>query len=315
MINTVSDTIHVKAQYGNQLRRFSMKKIECTGTGTVNSLYTNLVDKIVKLFAIPRNFQLKYKDDEGDLITISSDIELKFAINLFFNSTLRLTVDVHTPVGIDGWKRHDEHELKRRHGRKDVAHHAWKGHGYHALIGHGHYGWKGCGDDKMGCGRKGRGGCRGRGGWNLMNIENKIVMISRKRDLVLERIESLRKENGSGDFERLECILRRLDSKLLKLKEFASEKNNTDTTCQKELVLYDDKKCERRGSRRCRRGGKWRNDPLFVTICDLKKEKRELKMVLRKGFESESEKANAEKRINGIKQEIRQIFINRREKS
>jgi len=75
--------IHCKVQYGNEFRRFLLK-----------DSYAALLEQVRTLFSFEsvEDLCIKYTDDEGDLVTISSDEELVFAIELFPNSVLRLTV-------------------------------------------------------------------------------------------------------------------------------------------------------------------------------------------------------------------------------
>jgi len=75
---------HCKVQYGNEYRRFLYE----------NTQYLPLLAQIKRLFGFsdPEDVILKYKDEDGDMVTISSDEELVFAIGLFTGSVLRLTV-------------------------------------------------------------------------------------------------------------------------------------------------------------------------------------------------------------------------------
>jgi len=75
--------IHCKVQYRNEFRRFH-----------TTAQFDSFLDQIKRLFNFPEaaNFLLKYKDEEGDMVTISSNEELLFAIELFSGSVLRLVV-------------------------------------------------------------------------------------------------------------------------------------------------------------------------------------------------------------------------------
>jgi len=81
--------IHIKATCENENRRF------CIAEAKFDSL-KKLVSNLFSL-ADGADFTVKYKDDENDLVTISSDDELAFAINLFPTDILRIVVEVHKP--------------------------------------------------------------------------------------------------------------------------------------------------------------------------------------------------------------------------
>jgi len=75
--------IHCKVSTQDQIRRFFVSSAE----------YNALAEQISQLFGFANDsIVLKYTDDEGDSITISSDAELAFAIDIS-KATLRLTVD------------------------------------------------------------------------------------------------------------------------------------------------------------------------------------------------------------------------------
>jgi len=78
-----NNEIHCKVQYGNEIRRFLLQ-----------GSYDAMLDQIREYFGLEmdENFSIKYTDDEGDLVTISSDEELMFAVDLFANTVLRLTI-------------------------------------------------------------------------------------------------------------------------------------------------------------------------------------------------------------------------------
>jgi len=76
--------IHCKVQFENVYRRFLYP----------SSQYAPLLAQIKRLFGFSdvEEVMLKYKDEEGDLVTVSSNEELVFAIELFTGSVLRLNV-------------------------------------------------------------------------------------------------------------------------------------------------------------------------------------------------------------------------------
>lgn len=77
--------IHIKATCENENRRFCISEAK----------FETLKQMISHLFSIEsgNEFTLKYKDDENDLVTISSDEELAFAVNLFPTDILRIVID------------------------------------------------------------------------------------------------------------------------------------------------------------------------------------------------------------------------------
>jgi 16S rRNA G966 N2-methylase RsmD len=76
--------IHCKVQYGDVYRRFLYQSTQ----------YAPLLAQIKRLFGFSdvEEVMLKYKDEEGDMVTVSSTEELVFAIELFTGSVLKLNV-------------------------------------------------------------------------------------------------------------------------------------------------------------------------------------------------------------------------------
>jgi hypothetical protein len=78
--------IHCKVSCNDQFRRFLFNGTE------FNSLYS----KVQQVLDLNKEFVLKYKDNEGDLISISSNEELFSAQNYSEGNVLRLTAVVNT---------------------------------------------------------------------------------------------------------------------------------------------------------------------------------------------------------------------------
>jgi hypothetical protein len=90
-------TIPVKISYKNDLRRISID---------TDTTFQALKDTISKLFHIPTpdvpHMEIQYKDDEGDMIVMCTDIELKEAFYLVKESStpaLRLTLEINSSKG------------------------------------------------------------------------------------------------------------------------------------------------------------------------------------------------------------------------
>jgi hypothetical protein len=86
MQNNVNESIvHCKVFYNNEFRRFPLSK----GFSLVD-----LISKIKTLLSLDSDFTIKYKDEEDDWITLSSDVELETGLSLSNNNLFRLSVTV-----------------------------------------------------------------------------------------------------------------------------------------------------------------------------------------------------------------------------
>jgi len=89
-MNTSNEnTVTVKVAFGEELRRFSVQ----------DPSFAKLVAQVQELFKIDGAAELciKYKDDESDKITMSSDLELKEALAISAGGILRLEIAVKQP--------------------------------------------------------------------------------------------------------------------------------------------------------------------------------------------------------------------------
>jgi len=79
--NSSNKLVSVKLDFYGELRRFS----------TLGTSFRTLVDEIISVLSIGKGKEIvvKYRDEEGDLITMSTDMELKAALS---GSLLRLQV-------------------------------------------------------------------------------------------------------------------------------------------------------------------------------------------------------------------------------
>jgi hypothetical protein len=103
-----SAPIHCKIQNGDEYRRFLL----------TSSQYTVLLKQIKTIFNYDADqvLVIRYKDDEGDLVTLSSDEELLFALEIFSGSVLRLSI--HT--------EQQRERCGRPHGGERGPYHHWE---------------------------------------------------------------------------------------------------------------------------------------------------------------------------------------------
>eukprot|EP01091_Cochliopodium_minus_P020913 TRINITY_DN930_c0_g1_i1.p1 TRINITY_DN930_c0_g1~~TRINITY_DN930_c0_g1_i1.p1 ORF type:complete len:416 (-),score=150.99 TRINITY_DN930_c0_g1_i1:93-1340(-) len=112
----------------------------------VDVSYTSLIKQVGQLFSLQEgSFVLKYKDDEGDLVTVGSELEYKEALGSFQQNILRLSVYETKKEEEKGrcgrnWKSkckskegENEQPKEHHHGRRGHGHHHGRhhGHGYH----------------------------------------------------------------------------------------------------------------------------------------------------------------------------------------
>jgi hypothetical protein len=104
-----STGIHCKVTCNDQMRRF---QLSCTE-------FSSLQDQVIKLLGLDREFVLKYKDNENDMITISSNEELACAIEISRNENaglFRLTVFFPEPSSVPSFHI-PHHHHHPEHGR------------------------------------------------------------------------------------------------------------------------------------------------------------------------------------------------------
>jgi hypothetical protein len=102
--------IHFKVAANNSFRRFSLSNV------TLASLKT----QVASLFGITdlNGWSIKYKDEENQLVTISSDEELLFAIQLHGGKVLRLEISISSTAEKQG--NSSRHEGRREGNRARV---------------------------------------------------------------------------------------------------------------------------------------------------------------------------------------------------
>jgi len=84
MSNTI-DNIHVKLQQNDEYRRFII---------TRSCKFIELCDKIKSILNLKEDFALKYKDEEEEWITISSDMELETGLLIANGQLFRLQISL-----------------------------------------------------------------------------------------------------------------------------------------------------------------------------------------------------------------------------
>jgi len=111
--------IHCKVQNGDEYRRFLLN----------SSQYTVLLKQIKTIFNYDAEqvLVIRYKDDEGDLVTLSSDEELLFALEIFSGSVLRLSIHTEQQKERCGGPHSHGGERGGRWGEKGPHHHWERG--------------------------------------------------------------------------------------------------------------------------------------------------------------------------------------------
>jgi hypothetical protein len=135
--NNANDIVHCKLQYGDEFRRFLIPK--------KSSSISDLKDKIRTILTLETDFTVKYKDEENEWITISSDLELETGLMLI-ESLFRITVcPINSPLpahanvsstppaatsdedlGSKKWKRKDFHSYGKKDWKENKGEKPWK---------------------------------------------------------------------------------------------------------------------------------------------------------------------------------------------
>jgi len=104
MENTNQTTIHVKAEFNKEFRRFEMKE----------TTFSLLVDHLRATFKLDGPIKVLFLDDEKDLILIDSDADFAYAASLS-GPLLRLTVEIASQENAEA--KQDEADCWRKRGR------------------------------------------------------------------------------------------------------------------------------------------------------------------------------------------------------
>jgi len=176
--------IHCKVQYENVYRRFLYQ----------SSQYAPLLAQIKRLFGFSdvEEVMLKYKDEEGDLVTVSSNEELVFAIELFTGSVLRLNVVTENKT-----KRPNRRCQRGGENRPQRNGQFWRERWHQKLLA------------------------------NPELLAQKIDRLNQKRDQLRNRIDSI-KQNGPRQQNKWnpEKKLERVESRLANLQSLSVKQNN-----------------------------------------------------------------------------------------
>jgi len=205
-------TIHCKVSCNDQFRRFLF----------IGTEFSSLFAQVKQLLALDKEFVLKYKDNEGDLITITSNEELACALSYSEKKLLRLVAvpkDVSSISDSDNTSDSDSPVCPRgfpKLGRGLGRHmHGGGGHGgYHGC--HGGYGFHGGHGHFQG----GHGGCHGREhrhgghghGWGPEMFKARLTS---KRDFIKSKLDELEKVTEKTPEQQQKVL--RLQFKLKKI--------------------------------------------------------------------------------------------------
>eukprot|EP01123_Difflugia_compressa_P001175 TRINITY_DN1134_c0_g1_i2.p1 TRINITY_DN1134_c0_g1~~TRINITY_DN1134_c0_g1_i2.p1 ORF type:complete len:332 (+),score=67.51 TRINITY_DN1134_c0_g1_i2:99-1094(+) len=203
-------SLHCKVSFDDQIRRFQFN----SPSGGVESNFSILQTRIRTLFGIVGEFTLRFKDNEGDLVLVESDDELKYA---FAESAglLRIFVElknqpsnVSTTSTIDRSSLDDPSSTSLNHDK--------------------------CGHGKHGRGRGGGRGGRGRCG------KTKIERLTFKREYILSLLATPEVTADERKRQRLQRKLESIETRLAILNSKTTSTDTTTTTTQSETVKVND---------------------------------------------------------------------------
>jgi len=270
------------------------------------------------LFSFPEGATvlLKYKDEEGDMVTISSNEELLFAIELFSGSVLRLVLlDQNT----EDFGRH-------LHGRGH--HHPCHKGGKFGPRAHSFHGGRGYGCHKGGENR----GAFWREKWiqklkdNPEHLEKIVNRLSTKRDNIREKVESRQCEPHHQ--QHLEFKLNKIESRLAHLQDLKKEQNNTPvsecspsgpTETEQQQPCHVPSHCSNKDELlEALRQGKERREQLVIELSavttDIEQKKSEIKSCRFQARSGGCQKEDIHQRIAGLKEGIGMIRQNQQQK-
>jgi len=176
--------IHCKVQYGNEYRRFLYQ----------NAQYAPFLAQIKRIFGFSDTDEvmLKYKDEDGDMVTVSSDEELVFAIGLFIGAVLRLNV-----ITVNNTNKRPRRCHKEGEGRPQRNGEFWRERWHQKLQA------------------------------NPELLAHKINKLTQKRDFLSNRLDS-NNQNGPRQHNRWnpEKKLAQIETRLANLQSLSAKQNN-----------------------------------------------------------------------------------------
>jgi len=190
MMQTTENGVHCKVICENDIRRFLF----------VSTEFGSLKGQIQRICSINTEFVLKYSDDEGDMITLSTDNELSFALSCMDNrKVLRLCVvlvDAPAPEKMEVTCPIVEVGCGKKWKRKSGCGRGKK--------------WNENRGDGKGKRRENKERCGGR--WkNPEGVDRRQIKIERLNS-VIERLSKIPKEEGN--FDRRQEKIQKLEHKL-----------------------------------------------------------------------------------------------------
>jgi len=272
-MNQISNTgIHCKVIWNDQIRRFQFSGTE----------FTSLQDQVRQLLGLNREFVLKYKDNEGDMITVSSTEELACAIDISKKTDgglIRFTVfpvpeteqtrpfcHLEQHHGLVHREFHHPSDFPPEHGgrhcHRDHPHGEAPEHGSpfcHRGRGRGRWGggsgrWSKEGGDEFPCKNR---------------LEKRKAKLTFKRDMWKAYLTSLEQQAGplSPDEEKKKLIFRekvtRMDEILAQINQNcppkeSCEKSDSLTSVGKEEKFHYDKDLSDKKFRKCHKNKEYK---------------------------------------------------------
>jgi len=234
-----------------------------------------LNEQVKKLLNLDgKEFVLKYKDNEGDLISISTNEELAFAISFSDGALLRLTAtvpsdtqqtafDVTCEFEHPGGPFHGKFPREFGHGHGH-GHGHWHGHGH----GRGRGGWRG------GRGPYERPGCEGgrSKGMSCEKLNAKLAKMTFKCDIIQTQLNEInlsdqpatpdqqrRKEMMQSKLQRLQTKIQRVESQKTGSDVTKMDEGSSTEKKQSKWLSHEEKyqrKCERKSQKQFEKNSK-----------------------------------------------------------
>jgi len=271
--------MHCKVSCNDQYRRFLFN----------GSQFCQLNQQVKQILSLEKEFVLKYKDTEGDLITISSDEELACAITYSDGNILRLTAlpAESSPTITTTTTQTTTTTTTVPFASPDLF---WGGRGGFGRGGR--------------CGRGGRGGF-GRGRWGECGPEAWKSRLCFKRDMLKSVIAELQQypeltPEQQEKKEWTQAKLTRIEARLEKIENGGCEDEG------KERKEWEHDKCERKKWKhdKCEKK-EWKHDKMHK--CEKKKWKHDKKAKLDLSEEEQTQIAMIKSQIDLMKPGFKEV--------